>query len=176
MAWHIVQTHSNQEQRLRDYLDSKNIIAFAPPTKRITKRRVIVEPFLPRYVLTCINLDDGDQRYILRHAYGLRSIVEFAGKPAIVPIQDILLIQSRMINGYVVLDTDLTGVDDCTFRQDELVRATDGLYVGVPALFKKHLKGEDRARILLQSAGFFSNTIVELPMNRIERILPEEII
>jgi len=172
MAWHILHTHPSQEQRLKHALESENIIAMAPRVKESRKR---IYPFLPRYVFACVNLNDGDNLAIIRRAQGFRSIVEFAGAPAIIPVYDIVLIQSRMRDGFVMLDDIRDDVSDYGFRHNDPVKVIGtGIYSGMTGLFDKRLKESDRVRILLSGTGIMSNFKHDVSVKEIAHLLPEE--
>lgn len=167
MGWHVLRTYAAQEQTLARYLDSKGIIVIPTEIKITKPRTVIIQPFLPRYVLACVDLDDGDKKALVKHARGLHSILEFSGKPAVLPVLEIDSIIARIKNGYIVSNEEDS---DTGFRHGDRVGIIrqDSMYFGWSALFDKRLKGKDRVRLMLEGAGLFSSA--EVSLNDIELI------
>lgn len=172
MAWHVLYTHVAQEQRLARFLAERNVLVFAPEIK-ITKPRKLVQPFFPRYVLACVDLKNGDCKALVKNAHGLHSILEFCGQPATVSVSEILLIQSRIRDGFVMLD-GYTEAD--SLRPGSKVEIVgDGLFSGLTGIFDKRLNGSDRVRILLAaSQGLFSGQKAEVLRSDVVVVLPEE--
>lgn len=172
MAWHILHTHSNQERRLKSYLDSKNIIALAPEIKK-------AKPLFPRYILACINLSNGDSRAMVRRALGLHSIVGFGNQYATVAASDVNLIMARIGPDGYVLQTD-EAVRIARPEYGDPPQGTKGvinndLYSDMPGVFDKRLRDIDRVKILFAATGLFSKGYAIVRPEEFE-ILPEEII
>lgn len=179
MPWHVLQTHVAQELRLRNFLVSKNVIALAPREKFISintdtgRQRITERQFLPRYVIACVNLNDGDQKALIKNAQGLHSILEFAGKPATVAAAEIAQILSRIKNGYVMLDEHAD--TDCGYKHGDRIVKVGGSFDEWHGVFDKRLKAKDRVHVLLRGSGLFGDVKMEVGLNEIRHVLPEEL-
>ena len=158
MPWHVLQSHIAQERRLARGLSERGVIICAPEIKA---RRI--QPLFPGYVLACVNLNDGDKLAMVRNARGLRSILEFAGRPATVPTDEVAAILSRVgDDGYIELGHEECGqcapIGPAKGTRGKVIGV--GLYAGLPAVFDKRLKASDRVKLLLTAAGLFHNASV----------------
>ncbi len=170
MGWHVLHTYVAQEQRLARFLTERNILVFAPEIK-ITKPRTLIQALFPRYILACVNLQDGDQKALVRNARGLHSILEFCGKPAVVTVDEIMTIQSRIRDGYVRLDSEIE--DDGLYPGVAVAIGGDGPFSGLKGVFSRRLTGKDRVRILLSATGLLAGAATEIDRADVV-ILPEE--
>ena len=184
MAWHVFHTYATQELPLAAFLDARNIITLAPKTQEYSsKAKRIIRPFFPRYILACVDLNDGDKRDLVRKARGLRSILEYCGQPAIVPVSDVALLQSRIgPDGYIMLDEDIEEIEADGLRLGSQLKVDDpaSAFDGMKGIFSKRLRGTDRS-IRLQLAAFqgsvFPNSLnmtIDVCRDQVVPVLPEE--
>jgi transcription antitermination factor NusG len=93
--WHAVYTSANHEKRVREQLERRSVESFLPiyESERHWKdRRVRLQlPLFPGYVF--VRMSSRDRLKVLQVS-GVAHLVEFGGKPAAVPEEDIRAIRA----------------------------------------------------------------------------------
>lgn len=123
-----------------------------------------IKPYFPGYLFVRADLEKVGTSVFqwMPHTLGL---VAFGGEPAIVPDNLIQAIQERVqaVNaaGGEIFDGLKTG---------DVVRISDGPFIGFEAIFDARLPGSERVRVLLEFLGNRRQVAIELNAGQIERM------
>lgn len=156
--WYLVATKPKQEQRAAEHLSNQSIEYFLPEIeveKSLRgKRSVRIEPLFPGYLFVALPKDSVFWSKI-RSTRGIRDVIRFAGKPAMVMPDIINHLKSTL------------GEDDKPLKlsmlpkQGDSVEIKEGPFKGLSAIFQS-LDGEERAIILLEILGKQQSLAVNL--------------
>lgn len=137
--WLALYTQPHREYLVRDYLLAEGLKVYLPEVRNKTQRgdRRSRRPFFPHYLFL---QDPGKEKLPdIRWIPGLRRIVMFGSRPALIPDQAIQFVQTR-------LDAFETS-DQEPFKRGQKVRIVRGPFEGMEAIFEQRLSGKDRVRI-----------------------------
>lgn len=146
MNWFCLLTRPRKEAQVAAYLrDLVGREVYFPRLREYRtirrKRQVVTGPLFPRYVF-CRFEPAGFYRQV-RYAPDVIDVVQFGGRPAIVP--DALIGELRQWAGDV-FDPQAASP---TFRLGDQVRITDGPLSGLTAVILRAREDDDRVSILL---------------------------
>ena len=140
--WLALYTQPHREYLVRDYLVGEGLEVYLPEVRNKIQRgdRRSRRPFFPHYLFL---QHPGEEKLPdIRWIPGLRRIVMFGDRPALIPDQAIRYVQAR-------LETFETS-DQEPFQQGQKVRIVRGPFKGMDAIFEQRLSGKDRVRIFFE--------------------------
>ena len=148
--WYLVRCKPCQEDRAFGNISNLGAEALLPqflPAKSTQPR-----PFFPGYLFSAFPLELFTQ---INNAYGVRKIVCFGIMPAVVPLEVINGLRSRMNSrGVIDMPEEFAPV---RFKAGDKVMITGGPLRNFVGIFDCDLSGNDRVRILLDTVGSFSD-------------------
>ena len=143
-GWYAVHTHPRKEAMALENLQRQGFESYLPLIKvqkvRRGKAQMVQEPLFARYLF--VRLDSSAQGRSwspIRSTLGVRTLVQFGGRPARVEPELIDWLRGR--------ERDFDPLH--LFKPGDVVTITDGPFKGLEALYKG-LDGEHRALILLE--------------------------
>jgi transcriptional antiterminator RfaH len=151
--WSVVQTESQHEQLVRQWIMRFGLETYLP---RI-KHRKRIQPLFPTYLFVRIV----DQWYPIRWTCGVVRILMAGETPARLDEEIIISIRQRERSGFVKLPVNI--------RRGEEVRILRGHFEGKTAIFDG-ATAHDRNRVLMDLLG--QMVPVELPAKDIQAIRP----
>lgn len=130
---------------MRDFLTGQGFDAYIPeePNKIQRRDRPPRRPFFPLYLF--MRFPGGRLLEDLQWTPGLRRIVTFGSRPALIPEEVINQIRHRL----AVMESLREG----PFDKGERVRITRGPFRGLDAVFDRRLSRPDRVRVFLDFAS-----------------------
>lgn len=156
-SWYLVYTKANAEYVAAHSLECKGYEVYLPKVKSPRPRRgETTIPLFPSYVFVRLELD----QLITRDLYntpGVRTLVKFDGKPALVPDEIIAYIRQR-----VEQINEVGGLATHTFRPGQKVYIRSGPFEGLEAIFEGPLGPSERVWVLLHVLGALNR--VQLPV------------
>ncbi len=160
--WHLLYTKPHKEPQVNRLLIERDIETFFPVVQleRGYGRGIRVEPFFPHYLFARFDARVGDS-LTLQWLAGVRTIVHFGDRPAVVPDEAIAELRQRM----EPFDEQVLHPGEWRFRAGEYVEIVKGPFVGLDAIFQKGLKSKDRVQVLLHVLGSWNR--VELGTSEI---------
>jgi transcriptional antiterminator RfaH len=169
MHWYVIRTKPHQESRAECHLRQLPVETFLPLVKHHKwirrQKKTAVEPLFPRYFFAQFDID---HRYrAVNFANGVLNIVEFGSKPAEVSESVIEDIRKRLVNGYVIPQTE-------RFQQGQSVRIKSGPFEGLEAVFIREMSQQDRVLLLLNTLGLQAKLSME--KSQIIGIAPDSIV
>lgn len=159
--WHLMYTKPHKEPQVNRLLLSQGIETFFPVLQlergHSSGRRnnVRIEPFFPHYLFFHADLQSAGSSG-LQWLAGVRSIVHFAGRPAVVPDPVLAEMQQRL-DPYTEA---ILHKGEWLFRPGERVKIVKGPFAEMDAIFQRGINGKDRVQVLLHVLGAW--TRVEL--------------
>jgi transcriptional antiterminator RfaH len=163
--WYVMYTKPRQESVALENLQRQNYSVFFPRA-RVQKRKAgqgsvqVVEPLFPRYMF--VNLEVGvDDFSKLRSTKGCMDLVKFGGKPAIVPLELIGLIQGQVDGDFVL---DLLALNRLEVGGE--VRVAEGPFEGMMGKIAAQ-KSDQRVIVLLNVLG--AERSVELARSQLDK-------
>jgi len=139
--------HSNphKEYAVRDFLLGRGYDAYLPeePNKIRRRDRPPRRPFFPLYLF--LRFPGTDCLEDLQWTPGLRRVVMFGNRPALVPEAIIGHIRERL--------TAIEATRDGPFMSGDRVLITKGPFRGLDAVFDRRLNRADRVRVFLDFAS-----------------------
>ncbi len=163
--WHLLYTKPHKEPQVNRLLQEREMETFFPivQLERGYGRGIRVQPFFPHYLIFHADLLEANASG-LQWLAGVRTLVHFGGRPAIVPDEVVAALQKRLEPyGDQVLHPG-----EWRFRPGEEVEIVAGPFAGLDAIFQKGLNGKDRVQVLLHILGAWNR--VELGTNEIAPI------
>jgi len=164
-SWYLVYTKPNAEYVAARFLLRKGFEVFLPEVKSPRPRRGrTVVPLFPSYVFVRLDMEC----VALREIYGtpgVRTLVKFDGKPAIVPEEVIAYLQER-----VAEINRLGGLPTHTFRPGQRVYIRSGPFAGLEAIFEGPMSPSERVWVLLHVLGALNR--VNLPVEHLAPMPP----
>ena len=165
--WYVIHTLLKQEDRAYSNLRAWGVDAFLPKVGEARRNPFtgelsrVVKPLFPRYLFTRFNLNDSLHK--VRYTRGVHSVVSFGKHPIQVDDEIMEIIKSRTDDdGFVRLDDGI--------RVGDEVKIIDGPFKGLLGVFERHIKGAERAMILLKTITFQAR--VEIQKDCIEKLKP----
>ncbi|MBN1425724.1 hypothetical protein JXA88_14315 [Candidatus Fermentibacteria bacterium] len=143
--WLTLHSNPHKEYAVRDFLASQGLTAYVPEELNASQRRDRPprRPFFPHYLFLLYPGPEWVER--IQWTPGLRRIVTFGNRPALVPTEIILHIQSRL--------EAMAATRDGPFRPGEPLVITKGPFRGLDAVFDRGVSRADRVRVFLDFAG-----------------------
>lgn len=162
MYWHLLYTKPRKEHQVNRLLLERDIETFFPivQLERGYGRGIRAEPFFPHYLFFRADLTSADASG-LQWLAGVRSIVHFGGRPAVVPDEAIEQLRAR-IEPY---DEQVIHPGEWRFQPGQTVEVVKGPFAGLEGLFQKGLSGKERVQVLLHVLGSWNR--VELGTDEI---------
>jgi len=162
--WLTLYTKPRQERKVAAALTGRGIETYFPVMDEYSthSRRLEPSPFFPCYLFARVDLSACSFAQ-LQWTPGLRSIVRFSGKMALISDSDIAHIRQRL--------NDLQGSMDpmgCGFTQGDRVRIVTGPLQDLEAVFDRPLSKRQRVRILLDFLG--RTTACEIEPSSLEKV------
>jgi len=148
--WYLIYTKPHKEPIVNRQLEDRGLEVFFPTLQfdRGYNRGVRLEPFFPHYLFAQIDmLADrvGDLKWLM----GIRTVVHFDARPAIVPDAVIEMLRQRL----QPYEAKVVRRSEWLFKPGQRVTITRGPFAGFEAVFQKGLNGADRVQILLNMLG-----------------------
>lgn len=149
-AWYLIYTKPHKEPLVNRQLTDWGIDVYFPTiqVERGYQRGLRLEPFFPHYLFA--HLDRTALSGVnLQWLAGVRTLVHFDGKPAIVPTAVIAALQQRL----QPYERRVLRRSEWLFKPGQRVRISNGPLKGLEAIFQQGLNGSERVQILLQLLG-----------------------
>jgi len=163
--WYALYTRPRHEKKVTEILLNKNREVFLAllSTKRKLKdrTRMVDLPMFPSYVFCKFEYKE---RFSILETQGIIKIVNFQGKPSIVPNWQIESLKR-------ILDNPETLKMESYFRQGDLVEVKGGPFKGLRGTVKQ-LKGE--ARLMITIEGIMQSISVEIDPDSVETVNSSE--
>lgn len=163
-AWYCVRTQPKREAVAASQIAVRGGEVFAPRIrfKRRTPRGKVwfEESLFPGYIFARF---DWMMLRAVSGAVGVRGLVKFAGKCAVVPDAMIEMLRTETAGAAVVVIPDEPSVK----KGDEAVVA-EGALVGLRAVIKQVMPGGERVKVLLNMMG--TAIEAEIPMDTLEKV------
>lgn len=158
--WYALYTKPHSEKQVATHLSARGLDAYLPllpaVRNRDTRKLRPAQPLFPCYLFVQCDLDAVGISAI-RYTHGMRDLVSFTGRPAIVEphfIEDIKLRVSA---------AELAGHPERPrFPPGTPVRMRTGPLSDLDAIFEQQLAGRDRALILVRILGRMTRAEVDL--------------
>ena len=155
--WYVIHTKPRQEDRADGNLRGQSIETFTP---RVTEHRCNIfsgEPiYLIKYMFPCYifaRFKPCDSLHRIRYTRGVRNVVSFDNEPASIDDEVITLIKSRIgRDGLVKLDEEFKPGDELVIKE--------GPFKSLTGMFEKHVNGDARIVILLNSLNYQAHILV----------------
>jgi transcription antitermination factor NusG len=152
--WYALHAKPHKERQVSKFLESEGFEVYLPllPAARRTRRKAL--PFFSCYLFARLNgaLDFSTVQW----TPGLRTVVHFGGKPAIVPDEVVSAIKKR-------LDwLHESGQTTYPFKSGDRIIVRNGPLADLEGVFEERLSSRDRARILVECLGRWTRCEVEV--------------
>ena len=141
--WFALYTQPHKEHMVRDFLLGEGLTVYLPEIENKTQRsdRRPRRPFFPHYLFL---RNPGPEKLVgVQWTPGLRRIVTFGERPAIIPDELVQHIQARLRT------YDEPEVEP--FQPGQRVHIITGPFEGFDAIFDRRLSSKDRVRVFLQT-------------------------
>lgn len=143
--WYALRVKPHKERPVCQLLEAKEVEVYYPAlkVKPINPRARKERPFFPGYMFVHLNLEELGLNALswTENTYGL---VEFGGRPAVVPENLIQELKARLATiqaaGGLVFEN---------LKPGDRVRIISGPFEGYEAIFDARLSGEERVQVLL---------------------------
>jgi transcriptional antiterminator RfaH len=157
--WLTLCTKQNMERYVTEFLDSQGVETYLPQAEQYIVRRRCKEmvPFFPGYLFAWA--EPTSPKYLaLNWAPGVKGIVKFGGRPAVVPDEIVAEIRQRLDN------LTASGYFDrrCPYQPGDVVRIKAGPFKGLDAIFDRELSRHGRVKVLLELLGRLTGCEVDL--------------
>lgn len=158
LPWYVLRCKPHQEKSVCVHLERVGIKTFFPLTREYRSVRdgsqTTIGPLFPGYLFAQFDIDR-DHRTVA-YCRGVRGLVSFGDRPAVVEQDLLVAIEARMTDGYV----DLTEANRFTPGQE--VRIENGPLRGIEAIFERAIPGYQRAVLLLNALSYQARLVVDL--------------
>ncbi len=157
--WHLIFTKPQKETQVNRLIQNRDLETFFPAVQinRGYGRGMKVQPFFPHYLFFRADLTQ-ENTTGLQWLPGVRSLVSFGGRPAIVPDQIVAALRQQ----FEVKFAQTLHPAELLYKPGDEVRIVNGPFKGLEAIFQKGLNGTDRVQILLNLLGRWNETHVNL--------------
>ncbi len=163
LCWYVLYTKPNAEYRVARELERKGVETFLPLVKTVNPRRGYNSaPLFPSYVFVRVDFAQLDMR-LLRHTPGVRTLVQFDNRPAVVPDEAIAFIRER-----VEAINNVGGIPPHDFKPGDKVYISSGPLAGLEAIFEGPLGPAKRVWVLIQFLGQINRA--QVPVELLKRI------
>ena len=162
-AWYTLYTKPHAEKKVEEALSARGFRTLLPllPPRRDGRR----EPLFPAYLFIHCDLEVVGIS-ALSWIPGLRRVLSFGGKPAVVPEQVIQMIQEELAR-----IEDQGGLPPHNFKPGDPVVIDEGPMAGLRGVFQGPVKPSERVKILVDFLGYANR--VEVAVESIQRA-PEQ--
>jgi len=143
--WLTLHSNPHKEYAVRDFLIGRKYDAYLPEEPNMIRRRDRPpnRPFFPLYLF--LRFPGSEHLEDLQWTPGLRRIVMFGNRPALVPGEIIDHIRERL--------AAMEATREGPFRAGDRVFITKGPFRGLDAVFDRRLSRADRVRVFLDFAS-----------------------
>ena len=152
--WYALYAKPHKERQVTSFLKSEGFEVYLPLTPAARRSRCKSVPFFSCYLFA--RLDGGQDFSSVRWTPGLRCIVSYGGKPAIIPDDVISTIKRRLDR------MQASGQTVYPFQPGDRVVVRKGPLADLEAVFEERLSSRDRARILVECLGRWTRCEVEV--------------
>ncbi len=164
-CWYAVYTKPNAEYQTAASLRQKGLEVFLPEVRSWKPRRGHrTAPLFPGYLFVRADWEEVPLTTVA-WTPGVRRVVAFGGKPAVVPDRVIGWLRERLDR----LNAE-GGLRPHSFRPGDRVRFVAGPFEGLEAVFDGNLRAVDRVRVLIHFLGQLSR--VEVPATHLAPVRP----
>ena len=164
--WYALYTRPRHEKKAYEILLEKGETAYLPllkTTRQFKDRKRTVElPLFSSYLFCWFEYKD---RFSILETHGIIKIVNFNGKPAVVPEWQIESMKTILANPESLRMENY-------FRQGDLVEVKTGPFKGLRGTVM-HIKGESRLAIMID--GIMQSISVEIDPDCVEAVPSEEV-
>ena len=147
MNWYVLYTKPNAERQVTATLHERGIEVFLPTARKHHRRQWQEGPLFPCYLFARVDLDRVGYSAVA-WTPGLRRMVAFGDKPAVVPDDAIEMIRQRLAE----IETQ-GGLPTHGFQPGDAVRFKDGPLRGLHAVFEGSMGPVERVWVLIQFLG-----------------------
>ena len=160
--WYLLHTNHGKEKIVVGQLEGFDVDLFCPMVtiERGHRRGTREEALFPHYLFVHADIL-ADNLPSLAYLPGVRTLVHFGGRPAIVP--DAIIAQLQ--DGWPDANRSVPWPITC-FKPGQPLRVRSGPFAGLDAIFQQGLKGTERAQVLIDLLGSLSR--VELDVHCLE--------
>ena len=156
MNWYAIYTKPGKEESVMAMLGRAGIESYGPKLrvkKYLRKRyRDTIEQLFPCYVFA--RFRPAQHLWMVNYTRGVRNVVGDTGGPQPVPEQMISCIRDREKDGLIT-------VRDVDIREGDTVKIVDGPMAGLQAVFKRSMKGQERAMLLIEALGYQARVVLD---------------
>ena len=160
--WVVLYTKPNAEARVARALHDRDIEVFLPTVKQRRRGRWQEWPFFPCYLFARVDFQRVGYSTVA-WTPGLRWVVTFASKPAVMPDEAVEAIRQRLLE----IDGQ-GGLPAHGLQPGDTVRFKSGPLRGLHAVFEGPMKLAERVRVLIQFLGHVNRA--EVPVADLERV------
>ena len=158
--WYALYTRPRVEKRVASILEEKEIRAFLPTRSVIRqwsdRKKIVEEPLFPSYVFVFADLAE---RYRSLQSKGVVRMVQFNGKPAQIPEEQIETI-------YRILDGGYDPEPHQYLREGDEVEIVAGPLTGIKGYF---LEGRGNKRLIISVHALQQSFAIELRRGQIKK-------
>lgn len=160
--WYALYTKPNAERQVAQTLHERGIEVFLPTVRQFRRRRWLESPFFPCYLFARIDFDETGYSAVA-WTPGLRRVIAFGDRPAVVPDEAIEMIRRRLAEIEA-----LGGLPAHGFKPGDEVRFKAGPLRGLHAVFEGPMGPAERVRVLIRFLGQVNRA--EVPVADLERV------
>lgn len=157
--WYVMFTNPRKEAFVNGQFLDRGMETFFPYLQfdRGYGRGIRIEPFFPNYLFFTADLLSR-QAADLQYMPGVRGIVRFDGRPAVVPEELLRELRHRL----QPLERRVLKKTEWLFRPGDRVLITTGPFEGFEAIFERGKSGQERAQVLLKMLGAATRTEIDV--------------
>lgn len=157
--WYVMHTNPKKEAFVNGQFHERGLETFFPYLQfdRGYGRGIRIEPFFPNYLFFRADLVS-QRAYNLQFLPGVRGIVRFDGRPAVVPESMLNELRHRL----QPYEERVLKKTEWLFKPGDKVLITTGPFEGFEAIFERGKSGQDRAVVLLQLLGATPRTDIDV--------------
>lgn len=160
--WYVLYTKPHKERHVSQFLGAKGVETYLPLVTIKRRNKYVEVPFFPCYLFVRLDLT-APGALSVQWTPGLRRLVSFDGRPAVVGEGFIEALKVRLVE-----DDELLELRQVGFRPGERVRVDEGPFQGFEGMFDRRLAGDERVRILLDFLG--RTTAVEIDSRQLSKV------
>jgi transcriptional antiterminator RfaH len=140
--WLALYTQPHKERFVRDHLLGEGLDLYLPEVRNKVQRadRPSQRPFFPHYLF--LRYPGAEKLAAVRWTPGVRSIVTFGDRPALIPDRVIQHIITRL-RTYQLPEEE-------PFKPGQVVHIIDGPFEGMDAIFDRQLSSKGRVRVFFE--------------------------
>jgi len=161
LNWYVLYTKPNAEYQVAYHLKNAGVTTFFPTVRSVRPRPGYNSvPLFPSYLFIQVDMDTFDMS-IIRWTPGLRYIVMFDDKPAVVP-DEVIQYFMRKVNEI----NNVGGLPSHNFKPGDKLIIRSGPMAGLEAIFEGPLGPAERVKVLIEFLGRI--TRAEVPVELLE--------